>query len=367
MAGKLNFDNNDILNTFPTENEENDENLVLSNLVLNPKMCTKEAQRRISESRRFSISGGDSEESTEYKKIVIPHSQEELSRIRTAFSSTYFFSGLNELQRRILFDACREVDVEAGEIVIAQGQSADELFIIESGVYEVYLNLSSADEEKVNEYQNSGCFGDLALLYSTPRTATVLCKKEGIIWALEKTTFRHVVVRAQSERRRTMSKALIKMPLFAGLTEIQVHKVSDVCEVVAFGEDEYVIREGDRGDKFYIVSQGSCIATSDYHGHEVEIGRMMPGHYFGERALLLNQPRRANIKVVSNHLLCYRIDKQTFYRLIREFDLTNSLMKQIESYAKPGPNSPVLQSPAATEHKEEDDGFDDDEFGDGFS
>jgi len=365
MAGKLNFLDG-LLNTFPADKEEFLPN-VLSDIVLNPKMCTKEAQRRISESRRFSVSGSDSSgDAMEYKKIIIPHTQEELVRVRKAFTTTYFYSSLNELQRRILFDASKEIDVEPGEIIVAQGQPADDLFIIESGVYEVYLNLSSAEEEKVNEYHNAGCFGDLALLYSVPRTATVICKQSGIVWALEKTTFRHVVVRAQSERRRAMSKFLTQIPLFAGLTEIQVHKVSDVCEVVAFGEDEYVIREGERGDKFYILSEGTCIATSDYKGSEVEIGRLNGGSYFGERALLMNKPRKANIKVVSNHLLCYRIDQQNFNRLTREFDLRHGLMRAIDSYSEPGPNSPILQSaksPSNIEEDVEDDGFDD-EFDD---
>jgi len=363
MAGKLVFGDDGILNTFPV-GRDGAKSLELDELVLDPEMCTKDAQRKISEARRFSISSADSEGEPEYKKVAYEHTEHQLTRIRNALSRCYFFSGLSEKQRRIISSAMNERDVETGEIIIEEGGTPTHLYIVEKGFFQVIVKKGTPEEQSVNLYQNSGCFGELSILYSTTRTATVQCAEKGILWELDRATYRHVVVRTQSEKRRSILKFLRNVPLFVGLSEIQLHKISDVCEAAAYNENEYIFREGDFGDRFYIVQEGQCIATTEFKGQEVEIGLMRPGEYFGEISLIYGEPRRANVMVKTEQLVCLRIDTQNFKRLTREFDLQGLIVKGIGSYPKAGIHSPVITRLMANQEEEEeieDDGFDEED------
>ena len=42
---------------------------------------------------------------------------------------------------------------------------------------------------QVGSYDNSGSFGELALMYNTPRAATIICREDGVLWALVHKSF----------------------------------------------------------------------------------------------------------------------------------------------------------------------------------
>lgn len=79
-------------------------------------------------------------------------------------------------------------------------------------------------------------------------------------------------------------------------------KLSDAFVECKFKEGDYVIKEGELGDAFYIITDGEAIATKTLQEGE-EPQKVMTYHkgdYFGERALLTNEARAANIVVTVN-------------------------------------------------------------------
>ena len=65
---------------------------------------------------------------------------------------------------------------------------------------------------------------------------------------------------------------------------------------------EYVIRQGEMGDKFFILLEGSCTVEVTLPGHEqvLPVAYYSKGDYFGELALLQNRPRAASILCTQN-------------------------------------------------------------------
>lgn len=61
----------------------------------------------------------------------------------------------------------------SGDLIIQQGDDGDYFYVIGSGDYDIYINTDSGNEKKVNSFNGEGSFGELALMYSQPRTATV--------------------------------------------------------------------------------------------------------------------------------------------------------------------------------------------------
>lgn len=76
-------------------------------------------------------------------------------------------------------------------------------------------------------------------------------------------------------------------------------KVADAFKEEWFEADDFIIRQGDKDDNsnFYMIIEGSCVATitTQPGTPAVEVKQYGPGDYFGERALLKDCERAANI------------------------------------------------------------------------
>jgi CRP-like cAMP-binding protein len=82
---------------------------------------------------------------------------------------------------------------------------------------------------------------------------------------------------------------------------------------VTFQADEVVMREGEPGDRYYIVSSGSLAVTSDGRA----IGTNGPGDGIGEIALLRRVPRTATVRATTDSDL-YALDGPDFISVICE-------------------------------------------------
>lgn len=72
-----------------------------------------------------------------------------------------------------------------------------------------------------------------------------------------------------------------------------------------------IITEGEIGDKFYIIKEGSVNVTK---GQSV-IDKLGPGDYFGERALIRDDQRAATV-VTEGYVVCYTLNRESFNNLL---------------------------------------------------
>jgi cAMP-dependent protein kinase regulator len=73
----------------------------------------------------------------------------------------------------------------------------------------------------------------------------------------------------------------------------QITLLAGALSPVSFAPGSSIIRQGDKGDKFYIIQSGSVRVTQVQSGAsaEMELARLGPGNYFGELSLLNDEPR----------------------------------------------------------------------------
>ncbi len=105
---------------------------------------------------------------------------------------------------------------------------------------------------------------------------------------------------------------LTKCPAFAGLTPDALTKVADRLARERHPAGTVVIRQGDEGDKFYLIHRGSVDVILD----EGKPGRKMlaelkEGDFFGEMALLSGEPRNATV-VAREDLDLFTLGKEDF-------------------------------------------------------
>jgi cAMP-dependent protein kinase regulator len=135
------------------------------------------------------------------------------------------------------------------------------------------------------------------LLYNAPRAATINAKTEAELWSLDRNTFNHIVKNAASRKREKYEEFLKGVKILQNMDEYERSKLADAFKEEWYQPDQFVIREGEEGNTFYLIMSGEAVATKTLEPGKapVEVLRYHPGDYFGERALLKNEPRAANI------------------------------------------------------------------------
>ncbi len=108
-------------------------------------------------------------------------------------------------------------------------RTADWYYVVLEGTAEAKVN-----DAVVKQYDVGGAFGELALLYNAPRAATVTATSNLITWALDRTTFRVIVVDSNATRRKTYESFLAQVPLLSELDDHERSSVADVLEPVYF-------------------------------------------------------------------------------------------------------------------------------------
>lgn len=297
------------------------------------------------------FSGGEDADTGEgFNPPVHPKSRDAKKRLESTLRRNFIFSSLSEEAYTIVTDAMRQVRVEPGQVVIRQGTSGDVFYVVDQGTLDFLLEsappgfdkngaaVPEGDDNvltKVGEVSDGGSFGEVSLMYNTPRAATVTARTHGMLWELDQATFRHVVIEGRKAEKRMYESFLRRVPLMSSLTDDERGMIADCLQPQNFSKGEYVIRQGEAGDKFYILESGEAVATMVPVGglQPVDVMRYSKGSYFGEIALLTNEPRQANVVALSKNLRLAAMDRKSFIRMLGP--MAELLTRNFNSYERP--------------------------------
>lgn len=243
-----------------------------------------------------------------------------------------FFQSISAQDERILIDAVEEIDAKVGEQIIKEGDTGNLLYIVESGVYDCTKVIKGV-ETYLKNYQCGDIFGELALLYNAPRAASITCKEEGKLFTLDRVTFNMVMTGSANKKRAQLSETLKKIEMFSTISDFEKEQLCDVLKGEKYKAGSNVIREGETGDKFYIIHSGVLVAQKQNKetGDSQVVYRYKAGDYFGELALLNDVCRQATVKTVSDCVL-FSIDRDSFLRLLGS--LSDIMERNKEKYEK---------------------------------
>jgi len=290
--------------------------------------------------RRKSVSaeGYDPEaddDEDEEPRILVPKTDVQRARLTGVVESMLLFKSLDSDQMNQVLDAMAEKPVDAGFHVIDEGDDGDFFYIIESGKYDIYKKIDG-EEKLLGSYDQKGSFGELALMYNAPRAATIVSNTAGMLWAMDRHTFRKIVVKATAKKRRSYEEFLKKVEILSVLEEHEVTKVADAIETKEYADGQLIFSQGDAPDFFYIVVSGEVDITrkgDDKSDPEksVHLVTLDSGKFFGELAFLTNSPRAASIHA-KGIVKCGCLDVQAFERLLGP--CKNLLERNMEIYEK---------------------------------
>jgi CRP-like cAMP-binding protein len=209
-------------------------------------------------------------------------------------SKVPLFFGISPAQLKKVADSMEVMLAAAGQIIIEQGDTGDEMYVVETGKLEA--SVITKDGKRlgvVKEYTSGTFFGELALLSDagTLRSATVTAAVRSGLLILRRESV------ADMLQKGGLYRTLGTVPLFAGLDHTKLHKIATSLVKRHVARGRVVIKQGDSGDEMFVVESGrleASVVTPE--GKDIGVVKTYGGgEYFGELALISDEPRSATI------------------------------------------------------------------------
>lgn len=233
-----------------------------------------------------------------------------IESIRLCLMQHFLMKSLSDLTP--VLDALVEVVALPGDVIIWQGSHGDLFYILETGAAEIVKN-----GKRVGKIPAGKTFGELALLNSVARQATIKATYLCRLWTLDRDSFRKVLSDREKEVNNEKLAFLRNVKLFAQLSDSTLEKIVNVIFVRTYLQGERIFTQGEKGDCFYMIQSGKVMVTqqSSFTGGAKELVRLGAGKYFGEIALIEDAPRKATVTALEK-TTCWILDKPNFENIL---------------------------------------------------
>lgn len=245
---------------------------------------------------------------------------------------------LDDSRIESIVDCCWKEQVEAGKEIITEGDIvADYFYVVQEGSFEVFVpvqlesaepwslrprNLERSASKGQSKYfctvTSGGSFGELALLYLVPRAATVRAKEDSVVWAIDRGNFKSILMQVAQQKVQERVELLDRIEMLTTLLADEKKTIAEAMVEMHFTKNEVVMQQGEAGTTFYVLYEGEVTVFKD--GEEVaKLDASVSEstvRFFGERALLTNEPRAASIQVTSDTAEALALDRDSFNLLL---------------------------------------------------
>eukprot|EP00930_Biecheleria_cincta_P028525 TRINITY_DN19912_c0_g1_i2.p1 TRINITY_DN19912_c0_g1~~TRINITY_DN19912_c0_g1_i2.p1 ORF type:complete len:1012 (-),score=210.91 TRINITY_DN19912_c0_g1_i2:25-2826(-) len=200
---------------------------------------------------------------------------------------------LSEEQHELVFSMVHMVSLEKGEVLMTKGDQGNCLYIVADGLLDVHLSgkVKSSTDIKITPGDS---FGEIALLYDTPRAATITAHFASKLWILVRKDFKKVLSSRYESRTEQYCKMLLKIPSITQLADASsIDMIANVLEEVSFLDGEEICIEGEDAGTLSIILSGEA----DMMRNGSVVGHMKEGDWVGEESLMMNTPADCTVKV----------------------------------------------------------------------
>ena len=263
---------------------------------------------KLKKGRRGKNVVGESVGDDEYVRENIQKSHAVQEIIRKALKSNFVFDKLPDATHKDFIDVMAPVKQPAGHVIIREGEMGDNFFVLESGTCDVLIQ-----GKKVASLKAGQSFGEKGMYFNDPRNATIKTATACSLWTINRTTFLHIAHAAMNQNVDVASENLEKIEWLKGLDEEEITKVAGACSSEEARAGSIIVKKGEKGDKFYIIKSGTVKCyVSENDTNPLYLGK---GKFFGELALLKDQPRAATVEAVKDVQLL-TLNRQAFQVLL---------------------------------------------------
>lgn len=279
--------------------------------------------------------------------------QEERTSLSTAIRANNglaTFCHLNDDQVDELVDAARRCEVQAGQVVVRQGDvQAGSFYVVQDGAFQLAGRgcrgtLREGPGNWEARVEAGGSWGEQELIYSKPSLATVTALETSTLWVISHTSLMRTLKEAVEARVQSYVEELRRVNLFSGLYNEELKALAEVVTEVEYEKDEAIVTAGEDSFTCFVVVDGTATIFRDGQAvHHLAASRAKrTAVCCGEEELLRGGLRVATVMVTSEKLTALAFDKATFDIIIKPLD---ELLQDVEEQRAPGTLSSCSGSP----------------------
>jgi len=251
----------------------------------------------------------------------VPEEAQLMARALKANTNLAATVALDDTRINQMIDVMWRENISQGTHIIKQGDfNADYFYIVMEGTCEVLVSQEGKSAEQaaaiMGTLTKGQSFGELALLYFAPRAATIVAKTDAVVMIIERSQFKNILALSSQESSKEYTKYLDNVEILSSLKDDEKTELAKALHEMTFSEKEDILTQGEKGELFYILISGSVSVIKD--GVEVKklVATSKEAQFFGERALLNNEPRAATVTVTSATATALTVDKTAFDMLL---------------------------------------------------
>lgn len=245
--------------------------------------------------------------------------------MKEKLKKVYFLRDLDEEALTAVEKVCVLRKFKKGEKIVEEGEKSDSLFIILSGKVHVFKMDRDGAIKFMDELGEGNFFGEISLLTGKPRTATVVAGEDCTLYEISKNNIEKLeeeypqikTVLTDFYKIRILDSLLAFSPLFSDLDADDRKYVLTKFKPDVYQPGEVIVREGAEGDFLFVIRSGTVeVKTKDIKGREIKLAELGPGDFFGEIALITNNPRTATV-VALTRVGILKMTKEDFKEVIQ--------------------------------------------------
>ena len=238
---------------------------------------------------------------------VFEKSDDDVEFLLDALADNFVFNTLDESELETLVNAFENHEVKKGETIIKQGETGGHFYILRTGKVAFVV-----DGNEVGRAVPGNSFGELALLYNAPRAATCMAVDGNAgLWRVDQMTFRKLLATHTIQNDNQTKDVLKKVPFLSDLDDEFIHRIADALTTVYYDAGEKIFERGSEGSVFYVIREGKV----EYEHRKRGIKVLGPGDYFGEQAIVKNEPRKADA-TATRDTIALALSREVFEKVL---------------------------------------------------
>lgn len=174
---------------------------------------------------------------------------------RSLLKSVFVFSGIDDNLLDVLSGQLKESRFSSGTEIFRQSERAETFYIVDSGEVTITKRLGENQEKVLAVLGPGSVFGEMAFFSDSPRTANAVCRKDCVLWKIERPAFMQFVQDQPQAGLRILSGLLQVSMDRLDQTSRELATIYQTGKIISSGGDLRAIVAGVRDEALLAIQE----------------------------------------------------------------------------------------------------------------